>query len=77
MHGLGDMKSVGERGERGTNALVVNDLDDSSKASDELAVGEEDDAAELDEAPLRGGDFNFCHGGVAPRTTCQYVESFM
>jgi len=28
-------------------------------------VGEEDNAADFDKAPLRGFDFDFCHGGVA------------
>lgn len=47
---------------RETNALVVNYLDDGGKASHELAVGEEDDAAHFDKAPLGGRDFDFCHG---------------
>ena len=28
-------------------------------------MGEEDNAADFDKAPLRGFDFDFCHGGVA------------
>lgn len=28
-------------------------------------MGEEDNAADFDEAPLRGFDFDLCHGGVA------------
>ena len=41
--------------------LVINNFDDGSETTCELAVGEEDNPADFHIAPLRGCDVNFCH----------------
>ena len=56
---------------------MINDLDNSGEASNELAMGKEDDAADFDEAPLGGGDFDFCHGGVAAIHFRQYIQAWL
>lgn len=42
---------------------MVNYFGDGGEASGVFAVGEENNAADFDEAPLGGFDFDFCHGG--------------
>lgn len=46
-----------------TYALVVDDLDDSGQATGLGASLEDDDTADLDEAPLRGSDVDVTHFG--------------
>jgi len=60
-----------------TYALVVDDLNDSCQAVDEFTVGEEHNAADLDQPPLRGADLHFCHRGGKPcRVSCQQCQIF-
>jgi len=42
---------------------MIYDLNDDCQSAGELSVGEEHNAADLDEPPLRGGDIDLCHAG--------------
>ncbi len=65
---FGEGRRDSGRGRKGgTNALVVNYFGDGGQASGVFAVGEEDNAADFDVAPLGSLDLDFCHGGVAAR----------
>ena len=44
-----------------TYALVINDLNNGRQTPDEFAVGEEDNAADFDVAPMRDFDVDICH----------------
>ena len=54
---------------------MINYFDDGGEASGVLAMGEEDNAADFDEAPLGGLDLYVCHYSVAIRKLYQYLDS--
>ncbi len=48
---------------RDTYTFVIYDLNDHCQSAGELPVCKEDNAADLDEPPLRGCNLDLCHAG--------------